>query len=382
MKATILFIIAGMALSLGCSKETNNEPNSSIDKKSITVGVFNGFGGAQTCIWETINAIAIDPEMEARSITAADIANNVLDSIDAIVIPGGSGKSQFLNLGAMNQKRINEFIANGHGAVGICAGAYMFSNTPNYNCLGINGMQAIDIEHDNRGHGLAKFTLSDDGKELFPELANRDTCFVIYYEGPVFIDNSDDDTESQIMAIMESDVHEEGNAPANMTNGKPFFTANNYGKGRVFSSIAHPEATPGMMWMVPRMVRWSLDMPIIEYEQEAVQPDLFNKELLMSIADLKKESDMFKVLLNGDSSSMIAALDWLEEHHSWDAKRWVQGLLFDASGDVRIRAAKYIANTHYLPYLRDLQAAYDSESDQGVKEVLKVELDRLKSILP
>ena len=382
MKATILFIIAGMALSLGCSKETNNEPNSSIDKKSITVGVFNGFGGAQTCIWETINAIAIDPEMEARSITAADIANNVLDSIDAIVIPGGSGKSQFLNLGAMNQKRINEFIANGHGAVGICAGAYMFSNTPNYNCLGINGMQAIDIEHDNRGHGLAKFTLSDDGKELFPELANRDTCFVIYYEGPVFIDNSDDDTESQIMAIMESDVHEEGNAPANMTNGKPFFTANNYGKGRVFSSIAHPEATPGMMWMVPRMVRWSLDMPIIEYEQEAVQPDLFNKELLMSIADLKKESDMFKVLLNGDSSSKIAALDWLEEHHSWDAKRWVQGLLFDASGDVRIRAAKYIANTHYLPYLRDLQAAYDSESDQGVKEVLKVELDRLKSILP
>lgn len=382
MKATILFIIAGMALSLGCSKETNNEPNSSIDKKSITVGVFNGFGGAQTCIWETINAIAIDPEMEARSITAADIANNVLDSIDAIVIPGGSGKSQFLNLGAMNQKRIKEFIANGHGAVGICAGAYMFSNTPNYNCLGINGMQAIDIEHDNRGHGLAKFTLSDDGKELFPELANRDTCFVIYYEGPVFIDNSDDDTESQIMAIMESDVHEEGNAPANMTNGKPFFTANNYGKGRVFSSIAHPEATPGMMWMVPRMVRWSLDMPIIEYEQEAVQPDLFNKELLMSIADLKKESDMFKVLLNGDSSSKIAALDWLEEHHSWDAKRWVQGLLFDASGDVRIRAAKYIANTHYLPYLRDLQAAYDSESDQGVKEVLKVELDRLKSILP
>lgn len=50
---------------------------------------------------------------------------------------------------------------------------------------------------------------------------------------------------------MESDVHEEGNAPANMTNGKPFFVANNYGKGRVFSSIAHPEGTPGMMWMIP-----------------------------------------------------------------------------------------------------------------------------------
>ena len=35
-----------------------------------------------------------------------------------------------------------------------------------------------------------------------------------------------------------------------MTNNKPFFITNQYGKGRVFSCIAHPEATPGMMWMI------------------------------------------------------------------------------------------------------------------------------------
>lgn len=80
---------------------------------------------------------------------------------------------------------------------------------------------------------------------------------------------------------MESDVHEEGNAPANMTNGKPFFVANNYGKGRVFSSIAHPEGTPGMMWMIPRMVRWTLNKPFIPYQSSAVRPDLFNHESLM-----------------------------------------------------------------------------------------------------
>lgn len=137
---------------------------------------------------------------------------NVLDSIDAIIIPGGSGKSQYLNLGTLNQQRIKDFIAKGKGAVGICAGAYLFSNTPDYTCIQLNGQQAIDIEHDNRGHGLAKFTLCEEGKKIFPELADRDTSFVIYYEGPVFINNPADTIQSNTLAIMESDVHEEGNA--------------------------------------------------------------------------------------------------------------------------------------------------------------------------
>lgn len=51
--------------------------------------------------------------------------------------------------------------------------------------MALNGAQAIDIEHDNRGHGLSKFTLNEEGKKIFPELSSRDTCYVIYYEGPV-----------------------------------------------------------------------------------------------------------------------------------------------------------------------------------------------------
>lgn len=104
---------------------------------------------------ETVAAIQLDPEMSVRMITTADIAGNVLDSLDAIIIPGG-GKRQYQNLGAKNLQRIKDFVAKGKGAVGICAGAYLFSNTPDYACIVLNGQQAIDIEHDNRGHGLAK----------------------------------------------------------------------------------------------------------------------------------------------------------------------------------------------------------------------------------
>lgn len=382
MKKSHIPVLLCIVLCIQSCMQRDRQPVRTISSSRIVVGVFDGHGGAQSCIWETVAALQLDSEMVVRTLTTSDIANNVLDSIDAIIIPGGSGKNQYLNLGATNQKRIKDFIAGGKGAVGICAGAYLFSNTPNYTCMAINGEQAIDIEHDNRGHGMAKFTLNEEGRTLFPELAHRDTSYVIYYEGPVFVKNPSDSLTNTLFAIMQSDVHEEGNAPENMTNAKPFFVANRYGKGRVFSSIAHPEATPGMMWMIPRMVRWTLGMPLVAYKQEVVQPELFNREQLMSPDDLRQESDCFQILLSGESSQKIAALDWLEGHHSWDAKRWVQGLLYDESSSVRIRAAEYIANTHYLPYLTDLRSSYLAEKDESTKERLKEQLNRLEALLP
>lgn len=376
-----LFLIC-LVLCVRCSLAENPDGRQGKTSRLLAVGVFNGNGGAQSCIWEAVAAIRLDPEMSVRMITTADIANNVLDSLDAILIPGGGGKRQFQNLGAENRQRIRDFVAKGGGAVGICAGAYLFSHTPGYACMELNGQQAIDIEHDNRGHGLAKFTLNEEGKRLFPELADRDTCYVIYYEGPVFIQNPSDTIRSSTLAVMESDVHEEGNAPADMTNGKPFFVANPFGKGRVFSSIAHPEGTPGMMWMIPRMVRYTLGRPIIPYRQAAVQPALFNRELLMTPADLAEEARCFETLLQGESDRKIAALDWLEAHHSWDAKRWIQGLLYDASPAVRLRAARYIADTHYLPYLYDLNVAWLSETDQQTQAEMKMQLDKLNALLP
>ena len=55
----------------------------------VRVGVFQGNGGAQTCIWETIASIQLDPDMAVRTITTSDIANGVLKDLDAIIIQEG-----------------------------------------------------------------------------------------------------------------------------------------------------------------------------------------------------------------------------------------------------------------------------------------------------
>ena len=348
----------------------------------VRVGVSQGNGGAQTCIWETIASIQLDPDMAVRTITTGDIANGVLKDLDAIIIPGGEGTTQYMNLGEENMERIRNFIRSGKGAVGICAGAYLFTDTPGYACMHINGGKAIDIEHDNRGHGISAFSLTAEGKKLFPELAKRDKSYVMYYEGPVLVKSDNIPLPYTTMAIMETDVHEEGNAPANMTNNRPFFIANEYGKGRVFSSISHPEATPGMMWMIPRMVRWTLRMPVVAYSKRVVNPDLYNREILMTKDDLRKERGYYRTFLYGSPKEKIAALDWLQACRSWDAKRWVQGLLFDNSPAVRERAARFIAETDYLPFLSDLEAACRVERDAQTKQKMVKYLEYLKALLP
>lgn len=365
--------------SIQCSAPSQQESST---KSILKVGVFEGYGGAQTCIWESVASILLDEDMEVSTFTTADIAAGVLDTLDAIIIPGGSGSKQYLNMGAENRKRIVDFVANGGGAVGICAGAYFFSDTPGYACIGINGLQAIDIEHDNRGHGIAKFTLTQAGKKILPEIADRDTSYIMYYEGPVFVAGPTSDIKAETLAIMESDVHEEGNAPANMTNGKPLISINEYGKGRVCSIIAHPEGTPGMAWIIPRMIRWTLNQPIKSYSEAVVQPSLFEKEILMTQQRLEEEAIQYKQLLHGSPQEKIVALEWLHAHLSWDAKRWIQGLLFDEDPQIRCQAAAYIATTQYLPYLKDLKVATAQEKDPIFQEELQIHHDKLLQLLP
>lgn len=373
MKRIYLFFIAALLCCTACGDKAH---------KTYRVGVFDGYGGAQTCIWEAFAACSLDPDLDVRLITTADIADGVLDQVDVIVIPGGGGSRQYLNIGGGNIERIKRFIARGGGAVGICAGAYLFSDTPDYACLALSGARAIDIEHDNRGHGNVAFTLTEEGRRLFGEYAAIDTLYCMYYEGPVLVP-SGGYTE---FATMQSDVHEESGAPANMTNNRPFFIGTEFGKGRVFCSIAHPEATPGKMWMVARMVRWAVgeDAPQQRFSEDPALQDanLVDRECLMSLEDLTREAACFNTLLYGTVEEKCATLDWLKAHSSWDAKRWVQGLLFDAAPSVRVAAAAYVADSHYFPYLKDMEILYRTESDPNARRSIGESLERLKRLLP
>ena len=95
---------------------------------------------------------------------------------------------------------------------------------------------------------------------------------------------------------------------------------------------------------------------------------------------LKQESKYFRTFLYGTPEEKIAALDWLEKNISWDAKRWVQGLVYDQSPLVRARAAQYIANSEFTYYLPDLRGALKNEQDSVAKTALQNAIDFLNGI--
>ena len=84
--------------------------------KKVRVGVFTGNGAAQTCIWETIASIQMDPDMTVQGISTSDISNGVLNNLDAIIIPGGGGTTEYMNLGGENMDRIRSLHKVGKGS--------------------------------------------------------------------------------------------------------------------------------------------------------------------------------------------------------------------------------------------------------------------------
>ncbi|MCE1228522.1 MAG: biofilm PGA synthesis protein PgaB, partial [Firmicutes bacterium] len=346
---------------------------SAAQPKVIRVGVFKGLGGDPECISDAMEALKIDAEIRPEIVTAAQILRGRLDHLDALVLPGGGGARQMGNLGDLGQRKVLAFVQEqGRGVVGLCAGAYMLSDTPGYPCFYLGGFEAIDRNHDERGNGMVRFTFTPHTFEVFPEFKGVTEGHMQYFEGPVLIPVPG--TEAVAMAVMESDVHLKPGAPANMTNGKTFLAWSAAGKGRVFMAVGHPENTPGYRWMLPRMVRWTLRKPLVSYGSNVVMVRRNQAESLFDAQLKAKERACFNELLEpptkGGAQKKLAAIATLLEIRSWGAKERLEGALRDQEGAVRLAAAQALVDLEHTAATQDVKAAADTESDSLIKAKL------------
>ncbi len=373
MKKIFLYVAIAI-LFLGCNK---TEP---AQTGTIQVGVFDKNGNSPGCITDALEALAIDPHIKAEVISAAQIVSPELERFDVIVFPGGSGRSESNSLGHQGRERLRMWVEKeGHGIVGICAGAYLLTNTPNYPGLALSGTKAIDIEHDHRGHGLAQFTLTEKGKEIFPELAKQDTLFCQYYEGPV-LEDAEDDVDFTSLGTMQSDVHTVPGTPANMTNNKPFVLLSEAGKGTTASFVGHPETTPGMRWMVPRMVRVVSNFEIIDYDSTVVRPDLYKQELLFTSEQLAKQTSAYNKLRNKEPEVRIEGIQELMNMHAWSAKKWLIGMVRDDNPAVRQATAKALLQLERTDAIDDIAASLQAEKNEATKKTLKQVHTKLRAM--
>ncbi|PXY01934.1 biofilm PGA synthesis protein PgaB [Marinifilum breve] len=349
-------------------------------EQRIKVGVFDKNGDSPWCIADAVEALKIDPKIDCEVIRASQIVSDEIFDFDAIVFPGGSGRSETMSLGESGIERVVSLVKDkGIAVVGICAGAYIMTNTPNYPSLNLTGYKAIDIEHDHRGHGLAKFSLTEEGEKIFPELKDREISFCQYYEGPVLV-SAEDEIEEGSLGTMLSDVHTVEGTPANMTNNRPFIVANTVGKGKVASFVGHPECTPGMRWMLPRIVRWATNNEMVKYPKSVMRPDFFKNEIIYT-KDIQDLQSKYYKNLSGSKEEKLEAIDKVIELACWSSKKWIPGLLRDKDADVRSKASIALVKLERTDALADLEVAFANETNDDCKVQLEKSLTELKNIL-
>ncbi len=342
-------------------------------KPALRVAVFKGLGADPECLTDAFESLKIDPAIQPQILGAADIVAGKLKRFDALVFPGGGGQRQMGNLGDLGKREILDFVRKGKGLVGLCAGAYMLSDTPGYTCFHLGGFEAIDREHDERGNGMVRFSFTAATFEIFPEFKGMSEAFMQYFEGPVLIPAMN--SKGSALAVMESDVHLKGDAPANMTNGKTFLAWAEAGRGRVFMAVGHPENTPGMRWMLPRMVRWTLRKELIPYAPEVVRVRRNRMESLFDSAQKAKERACFEELAaestKGGAQKKRAAIASLLEMRSWGAKERLEGSLRDLEPSVRLAAAEALVELEHTAAHRDVEVAAATEKDPEIRRGLE-----------
>ena len=349
---------------------------------ALKVGVFKGHGASAGSIQNAFEALRIDPAIRPSLVSAAEIQAGALDKLDVIVFPGGGGGREFTDLGDAGAALVRDFVLNkGKGAVGLCAGAYLLSDTPGYACLHLCPMKAIDREHDERGHGLIAYAPTPEGLAFFPELKGWGDGRIFYYEGPILVPAGEGPPACTVLATMVSDVHLENDAPAGMTPGRPLFVSAEAGKGRVFLSAGHPEATPGLRWMVCRAARWVARREAVPYPATVVRPGLLGGDILYDKALRDEEAALFQSLMYGTADARCAAIRRLVDIRCWDGPLWIRGFVRSSDPAVRVCAARAFVELEWTAGIPDLEEAVRVEQDKVVRADLAACLGRLKDMI-
>jgi hypothetical protein len=195
--------------------------------------------------------------LDARTVVVCpeDIREGILDRCIGVLFPGGSGKGIAVALRPDGVRRVRDFVANGGGYLGVCAGAYFSaSGLPEY-----TGM--LPLIHDQpwaKGHSTLKVSLTPEGVALFgKEFQNIETN---YNCGPVFRDLAPNGQRAPVTVLANFDspatdskkrVHQE-------MVGTPAILSMPYQKGRILIISPHPEGQLKYCPLVARAICWTL----------------------------------------------------------------------------------------------------------------------------
>jgi hypothetical protein len=363
----ILVLISSFIIVACTNTDTNKDyvKKVELNEETIAVGIYKATGFEYPNIKYIAEALNIDAGIVYVTLSDDDVLKTKLTGIDVLIFPALKGDQVIDKLDDEISEIFKDFISR-KGAIGFTNGCSLLIN--NIDCQSLNIIN-VDLDENNRTEnfsGLVNFELSNEGKKIFPELAEIENLIVGVNSPYKFVV-----TDTVKVQVLGGSITDSENL---------LFISSKYENGNIFFTNGQPEITPGMRWMIPRIVRWTYNKEFVYYDKNVFRPDLFAKEVMLDQELNSKLETLLKQLDEGNKSEIIAAMDELQNIYPMIAAEKVRLLLIEKNDDIKLRAAKYLVDIEYTLAIKDFKKTIKKVRSKKVKEQLKnymIELDMM-----
>jgi len=210
--------------------------------KPVRAAVYydDGVGGCAAIRW--LKLLSLSPECECTPVSAADVRNGALKNADIYIAPGGMSTTQSKMLQKTGRANLIEFIRNGGGYFGTCAGLYLAlsDNTTNKWHLGLLPYISQTCPYRGGAELNIKFT---DKAGMFG-MKPDDIRTVRYHGGPVLLPSAPvPGADIHPIALYDCDgVYSFSTNTTPVMANTPAIVGGTFGKGRVAGTSPHPES--------------------------------------------------------------------------------------------------------------------------------------------
>lgn len=243
---TLSLLIATLLISAAAQAGSAGEP--------VKVAIYDHSDGSAKAPKTLMKFLVPESGFQCTVVTPAEIREGVLADYDVLIMPGGSGSKQSEMLEEKGRDVVREFVKEGGGYVGICAGSYLASSHYSWS-LGIINAKVWNRSHWARGTGQVSMCLSPAGCKL---LENEGEELEVYYgQGPLLVpDNKPDLPGYEVLATYTTEIAKKG-APEGAMVDTHAIIRTMYGQGRVICFSPHPEKSDGPNHIMAEGIRWA-----------------------------------------------------------------------------------------------------------------------------
>jgi len=201
----------------------------------------NGAGGCASLRW--IKLLSLSPDCEFTAVSASDVRNGALKNADLYIAPGGMSNTQADMLMAQGRSNLVEFVRNGGGYFGTCAGLYLIlSQEPDTKSIRLGLLPYVRQKSPYRGYAELSIKFTDKAKMF--GLKPGEKRVVRYHGGPVLLPAKPvPGADIHEIALYDCDgVYSFNTNTAPVMAHHPAVVGGTFGKGRLAGTSPHPES--------------------------------------------------------------------------------------------------------------------------------------------